>query len=87
MTDITELVKLRDTIEYLEDRIKTDNTNLHRTRVKLQSECPHSNYIKTEQYSRGGYEHLSSNTIIHTCAFCKKILKNFADPNYKGSYS
>lgn len=55
--------------------------------ARIKKHCPHATYKVEENYSTGGYDHISSVTIAHICTLCGKVLKQYLDPKHKGSYA
>jgi hypothetical protein len=85
--DITEILKLKDSIEVIQNRINSDTETIYEWRRNLQKQCPHPTSKTDSKYYEGGYDYLSSVRITVTCSICNKILKSYDDPKHKGMHS
>lgn len=84
--DITEILKLKNSIQTVRDRIYSDNGIVIEWIKKLQNQCPHPTSATTKKYYGGGYDYLSSVRVTVTCTICEKILEAYDDPKHQGVY-
>lgn len=85
--DITELVMLKYHIdEYTKEITRID---LARKELidKLERKCNHPTIHVQSKYFTGGYDHVSSVIITHTCTLCGKVVKSYDDPNHRGTHA
>lgn len=84
MTDVTELLKLKDSIELVRRRMISDNIAVNEWLSKLQKLCSHPTTKTTSKYYEGGYDYTSSVRITVKCTICEKVLESYDDPKHKG---
>ena len=87
MHDVTEVMNLLDKKKKLAKKIETLEKEYDELAMNIETICPHPNVVKTEHYSKGGYDYLSSVTITISCSICNKTLKSYDDPKHRGSFS
>jgi hypothetical protein len=87
MTDITELLKLKDSIELVRRRMTSDSIAVNEWRSNLQKLCPHPTTKTTSKYYDGGYDYLSSVRIMVQCTICEKVLESYDDPKHRGHHA
>ena len=74
-----ELTRLWDQVDNLNKRIDYQ-------RRLITENCQHVDFSVRTKYNSGGYDHVSSVHITHTCDLCGKILKAYDDPHHHGTY-
>lgn len=88
MIDITEILKLKNTIDIVQARIIADKEFVAKYCKELQNLCTHPTVTTTRKYYGGGYDYLSSIRITTKCTFtlCEKILETYDDPKHQGQH-
>lgn len=85
--DVTQLVMARYRINEHKKNIEYHQKCIDELQSKLERNCTHPTVKTEEKYRSGGYDYVSSVTIIKTCTLCDKVLESYDDPNHKGIHS
>ena len=85
--DITQLVMQKYHINELKRHLEQDHNRLNEMCATLERQCTHPTIKTDRKYHEGGYDHVSSVTIIKTCTICDKVLEFYDDPKHKGHYA
>jgi hypothetical protein len=84
--DVTYLQILKNSMKDASDKVKEYGDKYDACLKELQAKCPHATYSTEDIYHRGGYDYLSSVTIIEKCTFCNKVLRKYDDPKHVGQH-
>jgi len=82
--DITQLVMQKYFINELKKSLERDHKKLQEMKATLERQCSHPTIKTDRNYCSGGYDYLSSVTIVKTCTICDKVVEHYEDPNHKG---
>lgn len=85
-TDITDLVMTRYFIDEKKKEVNRLNKEINELKDELTRKCNHPTITTKENYNSGGYDYVSSVTIVKTCTICDKVLESYKDPKHRGSY-
>ena len=82
--NVTYLEELKESMKEYSDKAKEYSDKYDTAYKELQQKCPHTTYSVDRTYFSGGYDYVSSVSIVEKCTFCKKVLKHYDDPKHRG---